>query len=219
MIQNRLFIIILTLVTVITAWAQKHTEFVGVPLSKEPAEVVAELRNQGLQQRGSNDLSGRIAGINVWLHIEAAKDSAGCSHLLLTTQHQQGRSQQEDYVALMRWMQQRYGKPTWESTVRAHRFARWYVDYDKDIVMIANAQSSVEIWFYENHQVRNIDYYAILKYCERHPSDDVPFYTAEDCVTWKSTAPVVVAKKKVTKKHRRSRQHSKRAKTKRRRRR
>ena len=90
MIQNRLFIIILTLVTVITAWAQKHTEFVGVPLSKEPAEVVAELRNQGLQQRGSNDLSGRIAGINVWLHIEAAKDSAGCSHLLLTTQHQQG---------------------------------------------------------------------------------------------------------------------------------
>ena len=85
--------------------------------------------------------------------------------------------------------------------------------------MIANAQSSVEIWFYENHQVRNIDYYAILKYCERHPSDDVPFYTAEDCVTWKSTAPVVVAKKKVTKKHRRSRQRSKRAKTKRRRRR
>ena len=120
---------------------------------------------------------------------------------------QQGVSQQEDYVALMRWMQKYYGKPTWESTVRGHRFARWYVDYDRDIVMIATAQSAVEIWFYENHSVRNIDYYAILKHCERYPNDDVPYFTAQDQVTWKSTAPPEVSKKKFSKRRKASRRH------------
>ena len=119
----------------------------------------------------------------------------------------------------MKWMQKHYGKPTWESTVRSHRFARWYVDYDRDIVMIATAQSTVEIWFYENHTVRNIDYYAILKYCERNPNDDVPYYTAEDCVTWKSTAPPEVHKKKISKRRKASRRHRyKRAKSRKRRR-
>jgi hypothetical protein len=54
--------------------------------------------------------------------------------------------------------------------------------------MIATAKSSVDIWFYDNHSKRNIDYYSILKYCERNPSDDVPYYTARECVTWRSTS-------------------------------
>lgn len=215
--QKRLFLLFLTVTAVLFARAQKHTEIVGIPLTKNVSELVAELRAKGLKQNGSNDMSGRISGLNVWLHIEANKDTTGCSHLVLTTRQQQGRSQQEDYVTLMRWMQKYYGKPTWESTVRSHRFARWYIDYDKDIVMIANAQSAIEIWFYENHRVRNIDYYSILKYCERNPSDDVPFYTAQDCVTWQSTAPVVVAKKKVAKKSRNARHRTKKAKRRRRR--
>ena len=216
--------LLLTLFLVCTARAQKHTEFVGFPLSLAPSEMAQELRAKGLQQQGTNELSGRIAGIDVWVRIGANKDTVGCSHLVVTTKKQEsaarrqelGMRSQDDYTTLMRWMQKHYGRPTWESTVRSHRFARWYVDYDKDIVMIATAQSTVEIWFYENHRVRHIDYYAILKYCERHPSDDVPFYTAEDCVTWKSTAPVVVAKKKVSKRRRAVRHR--RAKARRRRR-
>jgi hypothetical protein len=172
---------------------------------------------KGLQRDYSNSFSGRIAGLNVWLSIAANKDTTGCSHLVLTTRSQQGISQQEDYVALMKWMQKHYGKPTWESTVRSHRFARWYVDYDRDIVMIATAQTAVEIWFYENHSVRNIDYYAILKYCERYPNEDVPYYTAEDQVTWKSTAPPEVKKKKVSKRRKTARRHRTKAKRRRRR--
>ena len=124
---------------------------------------------------------------------------------------------QEDYVTLMRWMQKKYGQPTWESTVRSHRFARWFIDFDHDIVMVATASTGVEVWFYENHQVRNVDYYAILKYCERYPNDGVPYYTAEDQVTWKSTAPPEVTKKKVSKRHRKVRRHRTKAKRKRRR--
>ena len=120
-------------------------------------------------------------------------------------------------MPLMEWMQMYDGTPAWEARVRSHRFARWYVDYDRDIVMIATAQTAVEIWFYENHSVRNIDYYAILKYCERYPNEDVPYYTAEDQVTWKSTAPPEVKKKKVSKRRKTARRHRTKAKRRRRR--
>ena len=211
--------IVIVLLLPLVATAQRHTDFVGLPLSQSPQELMGALLEKGLQQEDANSLSGRIAGLDVWLTIAANKDTVGCSHLLLTTLSKQEISQNEDYVALMNWMQKHYGKPTWESTVRSHRFARWYVDYDRDIVMIATAQSTVEIWFYENHTVRNIDYYAILKYCERNPNDDVPYYTAEDCVTWKSTAPPEVHKKKISKRRKASRRHRyKRAKSRKRRR-
>lgn len=192
----------------LVATAQKHTEFVGLSLSQSPEELIQELREKGLIQEDSTTLSGRIAGLDVWLHIGTDKGNEECTHLKMTTLRQQGASQHDDYITLMKWMQKHYGKPTWESTVRGHRFARWFVDYDHDIVMIATASAGVEVWFYENHQVRNIDYYAILKYCERNPNDNVPFYTAQEQVTWKSTAPPVVKKKKVSKRRRVSRRHS-----------
>jgi hypothetical protein len=65
--------------------------------------------------------------------------------------------------------------------------------------MIATAKSSVDVWFYDNHSKRNIDYYSILKYCERNPSDDVPYYTAREQVTWRSTSVPVVKKPAVVK--------------------
>ena len=210
--------ILVMLLLPLVATAQKHTEFVGLPLSQDLEEMMDNLVKKGLHRVDSNSLTGRIAGLDVWLNIGARKDTTGCSHLMMTTRQQQGISQQEDYVTLLKWMEKHYGKPTWESTVRSHRFARWFVDYDRDIVMIATAQSAVEVWFYENHQVRNIDYYAILKYCERYPNDDVPYYTAQDLVTWKSTAPPEVSKKKISKRHRKASRRS-RAKAKRKRRR
>lgn len=217
--QKYIIQIVLLLLLPLTAVAQKHTEFVGLSLTESPDVLTEKLVEKGLQREYSNSFTGRIAGLNVWISIAENKDTTGCSHLVLTTRSQQGVSQQEDYVALMRWMQRYYGKPTWESTVRGHRFARWFVDFDRDIVMIATAQKAVEIWFYENHSVRNIDYYAILKYCERNPNDDVPYYTAENQVTWKSTAPPEVTKKKVSKRRRATRRHrTKRAKSRRRRR-
>lgn len=199
------------------AAAQKHTEFVGLSLSMSPEELTEKLVEKGLQRDYSDSFSGRIAGLNVWLSVVANKDTTGCSHLVLSTRSQQGASQLEDYVTLMRWMQRHYGPPTWESTVRSHRFARWYIDFDRDIVMIATAQNAIEIWFYENHSVRNIDYYAILKHCERFPNEDVPYFTAEEQVTWKSTAPPEVSKKKVSKRRKTARRHRTKAKRRRRR--
>ena len=217
--QKYIIQIVLLLLSPFMAMAQKHTEFVGLSLAQSPDELTAKLVEKGLQRDYSNSFSGRIAGLEVWISLAANNDTTGCSHLVLTTRKQQGVSQQEDYVALMHWMQKHYGKPTWESTVRGHRFARWFVDFDRDIVMIATAQTAVEIWFYENHSVRNIDYYAILKHCERYPNDDVPYLTAQDQVTWKSTAPPEVSKKKISKRRKSSRRHrTKRAKSRRRRR-
>jgi hypothetical protein len=218
MMKKHIAQILLLLLFPLLTLAQKHTDFLGIPLTQQPQELIQKLVEKGMTRHDDSNLSGRISGLEVWLHIDASKDTVGCNYLMLTTRRQQGISQQEDYVALMKWMQKHYGKPTWESTVRSHRFARWFIDYDRDIVMIATAQTAVEIWFYENRHVRNIDYYAILKYCERYPSSEVPFYTAQDCVTWKSTAAPEVHKKQSYRKQKRSRRHrTKRARSRRRR--
>ena len=174
--------------------ADDHTEFLGLPLSLSPMEMIEELSNRGMQQEGSFSLSGRISGLNVWLNLNSNRDTSALNSMQLSTRYQQGRSQRDDYKRMMKWMRHHYGAPHWESTVRGHAFARWYLDFDRDIVMIATAKSSVDIWFYDNHSKRNIDYYSILKYCERNPSDDVPYYTARECVTWRSTSVPIVRK-------------------------
>ena len=179
--------------------AQEHTRFIDLPLDLAPEEIIETLEDKGLQREDLYELSGRIAGLDVWLYVNVSKDSTKVNQLLLTTQTQQGKTLRDDYVALRKWMQKHYGTPTWESTVRSHSFARWYVGYDRDIVMIATASAGVEIWFYENHQRRNIDYYAILKYCERNPAPDMPVMYARDNVTWKSTGNTSTVKKKVAK--------------------
>ena len=191
------YITILAFLTYLTAVrAQEHTRFLDLPLDLTPEEIVKALEDKGLQQEDRYELSGRIADLDVWMYVNVGKDSTKINHLLLTTQTQQGNTLHDDYVALRKWMQKHYGAPTWESTVRSHSFARWYVGFDHDIVMIATASAGVEIWFYENHQRRNIDYYAILKYCERNPASGLPVMFARDNVTWKSTGDTSVVKKK-----------------------
>lgn len=188
------------LVCLTAVQAQEHTCFIDQPLDLPPDELVDALQEKGLQQEDRYELSGRIAGLDVWLYVNVSKDSTKINHILLTTQLQQGNTLRDDYVALRKWMQKHYGAPTWESTVRSHPFARWYVGFDHDIVMIATASSGIEIWFYENHQRRNIDYYAILKYCERNPASNLPMMTAQESVTWKSTGDTSsFSKKKVVK--------------------
>ena len=174
--------------------ADDHTNFMGLPLSLSPAEMIDELSNRGMQQEDSFSLSGRISGLNVWLNLNSNRDTSALNSMLLSTRYQQGRTQRDDYKKMMKWMRHHYGAPNWESTVRGHAFARWYIGFDRDIVMIATAKSSVDIWFYDNHSKRNVDYYSILKYCERNPSDDVPYYTARECVTWRSTSVPTVKK-------------------------
>ena len=174
--------------------ADDHTKFLDLPLSLSPAEMIEELRLKGMQQEDSFSMSGRISGLDVWLNLNSSRDTSVLNTMMLSTRYQQGRTQRDDYKKMMKWMRHHYGDHTWESTVRGHSFARWYVGFDRDIVMIATAKSSVDIWFYDNHSKRNIDYYSILKYCERNPSDDVPYYTARECVTWRSTSVPVVKK-------------------------
>ena len=179
--------------------ADDHTRFLDLPLSLSPAEMIEELSRKGMQQEDSFSLSGRISGLNVWLNLNGNRDTSALNSLMLSTRYQQGRTPRDDYKKMMKWMRHHYGAPTWESTVRGHAFARWFLDFDRDIVMIATAKSSVDIWFYDNHSKRNVDYYSILKYCERNPSDEVPYYTAREQVTWRSTSVPVVRKPAVVK--------------------
>lgn len=210
----RKYIVFLTFLTCLTPiQGQVHTRFVDQPLDLTPDELIDALVDKGLQQEDRYELSGRIAGLDIWLYVNVSKDSTKINHLLLTTQVQQGNTLRDDYVALRKWMQKHYGAPTWESTVRSHPFARWYVGFDRDIVMIATASAGIEIWFYENHQRRNIDYYAILKYCERNPAPNLPMMTAQESVTWKSTGDTSSFNKKVVK--RKVRKPTKRKATKR----
>ena len=192
--QKRLSVALLVLMMVMAVRAEKHTEFVHLSLAMPAKDMVDRLVEKGLHREDSFLLSGTIAGLHAKIYVVANKDTTGCSHIRLTTQKQHGTNQHADYVALMGWMQKHYGKPDWESMVRSHRFARWFVDFDRDIVMIATASSAVEIWFYDNHEKRQIDYYSILKYCEQNPSPTAPALSAHECVVWKSTPPPVVKK-------------------------
>lgn len=195
--KTTLFIIATLLLTTLCR-AQEHTRFLDLPLDMAADSMVDQLSRRGLVQEDVYELSGRIAGLQVWITVTPAKDSARVSRIVLSTRHQQGHSQRDDVKALMRWLHHHYGAPTWQSTVRGHAFARWFVDFDRDIVLIATANGAVEVWFYDDHKRRHFDYYAILKYCERNPSDDVPFYTARECVTWHDSvarpAPRKIAK-------------------------
>ena len=192
--------------------ADDHTRFMDLSLSLSPTEMIEELQNRGLAQDDVNSMTGRISGLDIRLLFNNNKDTSAINSMLLTTQYLQGRSQRDDYKKMMKWMKHHYGKPNWESTVRGHAFARWYVDFDRDIVMIATAKSAVEIWFYENHDRRNYDYYAILKYCERNPAENVPYMTARESVTWKSVSTDSTAKRKASKSSKVSKRskHSKR---------
>ena len=174
--------------------ADDHTRFMDLPLSLSPAEMIEELSRKGMQQEDSFSLSGRISGLDVWLNLNSNRDTSALNSLMLSTRYQQGRTPRDDYKKMMKWMRHHYGAPTWEATVRGHAFARWFLDFDRDIVMIATAKSTVDIWFYDNHAKRNVDYYSILKYCERNPSDEVPNFTARECVTWRSTSAPTVRK-------------------------
>ena len=166
---------------------ERHTELVGMSLGVTADEMVDYLIHKGFQPVSDRDLSGRVAGLEVWATVGAGKrDSMTCDYVLLTTMEQQGYN---DYTTLMHWMQKHYGWPDWEGRVRSQRFARWFVGFDRDIVMIATASKAVEIWFFDNHEKRNLDYYSILKYCERHPARGVPHLTARECVVWKSVRP------------------------------
>jgi hypothetical protein len=200
-----------------TVSAEEHTRFADLPLSLSPDEMADKLEEHGMHRMMGVEtpytfrFSGRIAGLSVFLDVNFSKDTTHINHMMLTTRQQQGRSLRDDYSALMQWMRKHYGAPAWESFVRGHAFARWYVDFDHDIVMIATAKSAVEVWFYENHDRRHYDYYAILKYCERNPVENVPHRTARESVTWKSVSTDSTSKTRASKASKHSR-HGKGAK-------
>lgn len=193
--MRKYIVLLASLVSFTTLLAQEHTRFMDLPLSLSPEEMVRELENRGLQQEDVFVLTGRFIGFDVRVRLHCSEDSSSINSLVLSTQRTQGHSQRSDWSALMKWLRKHYGSPTWESTVRSHLFARWWVGYDRDIVMICTAKPSIEIWFYDNHKKRHFDYYSILKYCERNPVDEIPYLTADENVTWKRN-PIPV--KKVT---------------------
>lgn len=220
--------IIINLFFFIPSSSQNNIHFSDLPLSLSPDEMVEQLSQKGMHLvmgAGLSDtyrMTGRVAGMNVYVDVNFSKDSLHINHLCLST-HKAVHTILEDYTTLMRWMEKHYGKPTWESYVRSHPFARWYIGFDCDIVLIATAKSTIEVYFYNNHTKRNIDYYAILKYCERNPVNTAPHLTARESVTWRSKT-VASVKKKPSKRHLRkkasqSRRKSKTRKSSRRRRR
>ena len=174
--------------------------FGGLPLTMNPTEMADQLQQKGLHMANGAGvpytyrLMGRIAGLELLVDINYSKDTLHINHVRLSTLSGE-RTVREVYRQLMQWMQQHYGKPSWESFVRSHPFARWYVDFDRDIVLIGTAKQTVEVYFYANHQKRNIDYYAILKYCEKNPVEGVPHLTAHASVTWKSDSMPKIKKK------------------------
>ena len=208
----------------IWALANDRVRFADLPLTLSPNDIVEQLQQKGMrlvvddQTPNTYRLTGQLAGLKVDADLHYTRDSMRVNYLRLSTRTA-ARSVLEDYRVVMQWMEKHYGKPTWESTVRSHPFARWFVDFDQDIVVIVTAKSTVEVWFYNNHLQRHFDYYSILKYCERYPNDNVPYLTAEEQVTWKSTAPPEVTKKKVSKRRRAVRRHRTKAKSRKRRRR
>lgn len=214
---RHLLILALFLLSLLKAFPDGKTHFLNLPLDLSPEKMMEELRRKGLLQEGTYEMSGRLSGMPVRLTLHPAEDTTGINSIVLTTKMSQGGDLREDYQVLRQWMCRHYGVPVWESTVRSHAFARWYLGAGQDIVMIATARPAVEIWFYNSHDKRNIDYYSILKYCERNPVDGVPHLTADEAVTWKRVVPEVTTKKVGKKRYSRKKRRFSRSKRRRRR--
>lgn len=198
-------LVLLGFLPVSSVWAQQNVRFTDLPLTLTPEEMIRSLEAKGMHLvmgtgiPNTYRLTAQIAGLFVTLDINCSRDTMHIEQMHLSTQPAK-RSLHDDYKAMMHWMQTHYGAPDWESFVRSHPFARWYVGFDRDIVLIATAKSTIEVWFYNNHHQRHFDYYAILKYCEQHPVDSAPHLTARESVTWRSATPPT-AKKKSSKRH------------------
>lgn len=187
--------------------SEEHVWLLGVPLTVPPQQMVDVMTSHGIhyERQDSNlrifHLRGKLSGMEVAIEVKYDKTQTHINYVKMSTAKH--HNQNEDYSRMLNWLQQKYDDPDWQGSVRSHRFCRWFVDFDRDIVLIAAGNGTVEVWLYENHLQRNIDYYSILKYCERYPADDVPFLTARESVTWKSDT-VVTTRKHVAKRHRRA---------------
>ena len=63
----RKYIVFLTFLTCLTPiQGQMHTRFVDQPLDLTPDELIDALVDKGLQQEDRYELSGRIAGLDIW---------------------------------------------------------------------------------------------------------------------------------------------------------
>lgn len=200
---------------------EEHVYLLGAPLTVSPQQMIDVMTSHGIRHERQDSsmrihyLRGKLSGMDIAIEVKYDKKQEHINYVKMSTAKH--RNQNEDYSRMLHWLQQEYDQPDWHGSVRSHRFCRWFADFDRDIVLIAAGDGTVEVWFYENHLHRNIDYYSILKYCERYPADDVPYLTARESVTWKSDT-VVTTRKHIAKRHRRavSKKHkhsSKRKKT------
>ncbi len=210
-----------------------HVELLGVSMKAAPQEMLDVMDERGIDFLGVDSaeqaylLTGTLSGMEMSVEIYCNKEYTKMDYIKMSTplpqpgtavtgHHMTAGGQHHDFDKLLRWMRKEYDEPDWKGTVRGHRFCRWFSDFDHDIVLIATGRGNAEVYFYENHNRRNIDYYAILKYCERNPSFNVPMMTAEESISWKRNDSIVVKKKHVVKKRYKRRYYKKRKATKRR---
>ena len=185
--------------------AGEHVELLGVKLNAAPQQLIDQMEERGARLNYTDSamhtigLTATLSSMELTVEVRCNKQMTQINLVKFSTERH--RNQHEDYATMMRWLRREYDDPDWQGSVRSHRFARWFSDFDRDIVLIATGEGTVEVWFYENHQQRNIDYYSILKYCEKYPSDNVPFLTAAESVTWKRNDSTVVTRRHVATRH------------------
>ena len=193
-----------------------HVEFLGVPLNASTEEMLDEMDSRGLDFIDVDSaghvymLTGTLSGMEVDVDINCNKDLSKINYIKISTPVPQQpvanshhHSHHSDFDKLLKWLCNEYDEPDWDGSVRNHRFCRWFYDFDHDIVLIATGRGNAEVWFYENHNKRHFDYYAILKYCERNPAPDVPMMTADESISWKRNDSIVVKKHVVKKRYKR----------------
>ncbi len=182
-----------------SAVAVEHVSLFGVQLNAGVQPMLDAMQRQGFWQISLDSvkhcymLGGDIDGISVFVVIAADHSLQAINHVRISTTPGSGNAN-ADYRRLYEWLTDAYDEPDWQSTVRSHKFSRWFVDFDRDIVLITTGRGTAEAYFYENHKQRNVDYYSILKYCEKNPADGLPLMTAAESVTWKRNDSIAVRK-------------------------
>ena len=182
-----------------TQVAAEHVRFLGIALNDSLSAMLDEMERRQMQlycidtATTTFQLSGQIADMEMMIDIMTDRTFRHINCIRLSSP-KADRNQKADYNDLFDWLCDEYDEPDWRGTVRSHHFCRWFVDFDRDIILIATGSGNVEVWLYENHLKRNIDYYSILKYCEKNPAESVPAMTAEESITWKRNPATVVRK-------------------------
>ncbi|MBR1643918.1 MAG: hypothetical protein IJ684_00900 [Bacteroidales bacterium] len=164
-------LLLLAVAIALSAEAQESLRFAGQSLATAPERFVAQLQRDGFRLDKRYDsfhsfrLLGPVAGRELFVEVSCDSTFSTICNVLVSTRNRNDRQPEADFALLQGWLQDSLGLPACRGEVGDTRFCLWPRDGGRDVLLVSARQSVVEVYFYENHRLRHLDYNAIVTHC------------------------------------------------------